>query len=64
MFGEKVKKIKNSPEINIEYNINKNNNYTDILLNGNNADENYNPENININNIINKNSNMNSNSKM
>lgn len=62
MFGEKVKKIKNSPEINIEYNIN--NNYSDILLNGNITDENLNPNYININNIINKNRNMDSNSKM
>ena len=62
MFGEKVKKIKNSPEINIEYNIN--NNYSDILLNGNITNENFNPNYININNIINKNRNMDSNSKM
>ena len=71
MFGEKAKKIRNTPVINIEYNINKNNSYSDIFLGENIGKPNYKKNNnlpkkdiknnIISNDNINKNKNMNMN---
>ena len=59
MFGEKAKKIRNTPMINIEYNINKYNNnaYSEIFQNENDDKEKYIPSNYN------KSKNMSSNHK-
>ena len=68
MFGEKAKKIRNTPVINIEYNINKNGSYSDVFLGENIGDHNY-RKNNNLhkkdnNNIINNNDNFNNNKNM
>ena len=73
MFGEKAKQIRNTPVINIEYKINKNNSYSDVFLDENIGENNYKKNNfIKNNNIISindnipksKNMNINSNSKV
>ena len=74
MFGERAKKILNTPVINIEYNINTNNSYSDVFLGENIGKPNYRKNNnlpkkdikndINNNDNINNNKNMNSNSKV
>jgi len=74
MFGEKAKKIRNTPVINIEYNINKNSSYSDVFLGENIGEHNYRRNNNikkkdNNNNINDKDSDydnkkMNSNSKV